>query len=132
MPGGRDVLAGAIDRVTRSQECRSSEKNNQAGESDSEVLAHDTNLSPLAVPVGINQLCKCVFGKGACETVSARPRPSLPECARVTSCSANIGTTVVDYDNQKAVIATLYISNRAVLDGTVLSVADVLIHSVSR
>ena len=118
MSGGRDVLAGAVDRVTRSQECRSSEKNNQAGESDGEVLAHDTNLSPVAVPVGINQLCKSVFGKGACERVSARPSLTLPECARVTSCSANIGTTVADYDNQKVVTATLYISNGAVLDGT--------------
>ena len=40
--------------------------------------------------------------------------------------------TADDYDNQKVVIATLYISNGAVLDGTVLSVGDILIHSVSR
>jgi hypothetical protein len=40
--------------------------------------------------------------------------------------------TADDYDNQKVVIATLYISNAAVLDGTVLSVGDILIHSVSR
>ena len=53
MSGRCDVLACAIYCVARAQEGRTSEKNNQAGESDSEVLAHDTNPSPAAVPVGI-------------------------------------------------------------------------------
>jgi len=58
MSDRRDILASAIDSVARAQEGRSSEKNNQAGESDGEVFAHNNNLSPVAVPAGIQKLWK--------------------------------------------------------------------------
>src|SRR5689334_9189417 len=45
MPGRCDVLACAIYCVARAQEGRSSEKNNQTGESDSELLAHKQPFS---------------------------------------------------------------------------------------
>ena len=133
MPGRCDVLACAIYCVARAQEGRSSEKNNQAGESDSELLAHK---QPFSRGCAIRDLTimKNRVRQGGVQDGMARPSPCRSRPAM--SHSANIGTTAVDYDSQKVEIATLCISNWVFFDGTVLTfssiwlVSCVILHSL--
>jgi hypothetical protein len=62
MSGCCDVLAGAIDSVARAQERRCPEKDNQASESDSEVLAHNEPFSRGGASRDL-EMCKVVFSK---------------------------------------------------------------------
>jgi hypothetical protein len=86
MPGRCDVLACAIDSVARAQEGRSSEKNNQASESDSELLAHKQPFSRGCAIRDLTIMKNRVRQSGVQDGM-ARPSPCLPESARHVALS---------------------------------------------